>query len=769
MPLLSLPGLELARFRRSMLTKLALVVAVVIPMLYGGLYLSANWNPSARLDQLTGAVVDLDQPASTTGADGSPTTVDAGRQIVDTLTGGSAGGFTWVTATPAEASDGLDDGRYAAVITIPQTFSADLSSIAGASPTTAGLTVATNDANNYLVGTITNTITTNLRDSLDDNSSRTYLDNIYQAFNRISDSLGQAATGAGQVADGAAQVDDGAGKLSSGLATLDDGAGKLTDGTGRLADGASSLATGARDLSDGANKAAGGAADLSSGLAKLRDGSAELPGQTRQLADGATTLAAGAHQVADGTAQLAQTAQQLTDLAAKASPVPGKLDELSAALAAASTQAAGSEQRLGSDILPAVRALADAQPDNADVQRLLAQVSQAADGSDTAGPLSQVLGKASTDAATLAAGLQTLGGNLGDADDKIQQLAAGAAQVASGADQLAAGNGKLAAGIPTLTDGIATAADGAGTLADGTAQLASGAGTLADGAAQVSDGATQADTGARQLASGIGDAHSGATQLVTGADQLATGSRQLADQLSAGTRSVPTYDDADRADRAAVAARPVDTDRTRLNAVASYGDGLAPYFLPLALWIGGMISYMLLRALSARALASTMPSWRVALSGWLPGAALAVLQAVALISLAHFAVGVQAPNLWALYGFAVLTAVVFASIHQACNALLGSVGRLVALILLMLQLASAGGTYPMETAPAFFHAISPFLPLTWAVRGFRHLIAGGDPAAVAASAVALVAFGAVALGITVFAAVRGRTWTIAKLHPSLSL
>jgi putative membrane protein len=208
---------------------------------------------------------------------------------------------------------------------------------------------------------------------------------------------------------------------------------------------------------------------------------------------------------------------------------------------------------------------------------------------------------------------------------------------------------------------------------------------------------------------------------------------------------------------------------TRAHAVSTYGEGLAPYFVCLALWIGGMITYMVLRAVSPRALATTASSWRAALSGWLPGAAFGVVQAGALLACLHLFLGFRAASPWATVGFAMLVAVVFTSVHQCFTALLGGIGRLVALVLLMLQLASAGGTYPVETAGPFFQAISPFLPLTYGVRGLRRLIAEGAGPQVWSDVGALVVFGLLALGVTLIACERRRTWSITRLHPSLTL
>ncbi|BBE21775.1 hypothetical protein MN0502_06580 [Arthrobacter sp. MN05-02] len=232
---------------------------------------------------------------------------------------------------------------------------------------------------------------------------------------------------------------------------------------------------------------------------------------------------------------------------------------------------------------------------------------------------------------------------------------------------------------------------------------------------------------------------------------------------------MPDHDDAERSALSGVGASPVSIERTRTNAVDAYGEGMAPYFIPLALWVGGIVTYTVLRAVSPRALASTAASWRISAAGYLQGALFAVLQALVLLGILVAGVGLTSPHPVALVAFTILTALVFTAIHQALVALLGGVGRLVALVLLMLQLTSAGGTYPVMTAPGFFQFLSPLLPMTHAVEGLRHLIAGGDPGVAWIAAAQLLVFLVLAAALSVHATHRNRSWSLEKLHPSLAI
>ncbi|GAB3469474.1 YhgE/Pip domain-containing protein [Kineococcus endophyticus] len=699
---------------------------MIVPLIYGGLYLWSNTDPVGRLENLQAVVVNSDVPATVTGVDGSPRTVDAGKELVEQLTGpDAAAGFHWRTATEEQAAQGLRDGDYAAVLRIPSGFSAALASTGGADPQQAKLSVTTDDAENYILGQVTNTIATTIRTKVATGATTNYLENVYVAFSSIHDSLGKAADGAGQLADGARKADEGAGSLVVGLGDLDKGAAQLVDGTGQLRSGSAQLATGTAKVATGADGAATGAGQLATGLDQLRTATKDLPAQTAQLSAGASQVATGAGRVADGADAVAGAANRVLPALQQAQQLSPLVDQL----------------------LAQARQLSAASPDDANLAATVRSLEQAQ--------------QALADGSVAGIGQQV--------QQQVGALATGARQLSDGASAVSTGAGKLAAAAPALQQGVAKAADGADALATGTRQLATGAHSTADGASALSTGAARVDDGATALLNGTSKAKDGAGQLADGTQQLADGAGSLQSQLAQGQGKVPVYTGDAATDRAGVVAAPVAADRVKEHAVPRYSDGLAPLFVPVALWVGGMVTYMVLRAVSPRALASTASSYRAAVAGWVPGALLGVAQAVVLWLVLLLAVGIASPNPVATVAFAALVAVVFTAIHQCLNALLGGVGRLVALVLLVLQLTSAGGTYPVGTSPTFFEALHPFLPMSYAADGLRHLVTGAAAGPVLLDAGVLAAFGVLALSVTVLACHRRRTWTVAKLHPSLTL
>jgi putative membrane protein len=240
----TLPAVELRRFTGSPRALLALFAVVLVPLIYGGLYTWANESPATRLDQRQAAVVNLDQPVTLTRPDGTEQLVPMGRQVVGKLTGStSTSNYSWVLTDAAEAAGGLDEGRYAAVLTIPADFSAAATSVNGppADARSARLQLRTNDAVNYLDGTLGRAIATATSAEASRSITEGYLGAMYAGYSTLHDQLGSAADGAGKLASGAND-------LASGATAAASGADRLTSGSVQLADGADALRAGAAAL-----------------------------------------------------------------------------------------------------------------------------------------------------------------------------------------------------------------------------------------------------------------------------------------------------------------------------------------------------------------------------------------------------------------------------------------------------------------------------------------------------------------------------------------
>lgn len=423
-------------------------------------------------------------------------------------------------------------------------------------------------------------------------------------------------------------------------------------------------------------------------------------------------------------------------------------------------------------------------------------LSTAADG---AGTLSSGVGTLATGLDSLASGASTAASGAAEYAGGVSEFAGGVSSYTEGVDGIAGGLGtlnqsagqlsQLSAGVKQYTDGVSQAAGGfaqlspqlvgvlsqlpgteqlvaaveatngglaqlssSGTalssqtsgavsglqggisqLASGASQLSAGSGSLRSGAEALASGASDLSGGVSQLADGAGASASGAHQLHDGASQLATGLSDGAEQASAlgGTDPKAT---------AEVIAEPVGVDLKRDNEIGTLGEIIGMVFVPVGLWIGALAIFLLMKPVTALALGSTASTARIVGRGLARGFALAAAQALVVVALLHTTLGVSWATLPATLGFSLLIALAFVAVHHFLVTAFGRVGIVISLVLLALQLTSAGGLYPVQILAVPYQIVSPFLPLTWAVQGMQAIVAGVGGSAVGTPAAMLALF-----------------------------
>jgi putative membrane protein len=447
--------------------------------------------------------------------------------------------------------------------------------------------------------------------------------------------------------------------------------------------------------------AADGATQVSSGVGSLAGGLGELSNGVASAASGATDAANGATAYADGVAQYTSgvdgIAGGLAELDAGTAGLDGLSDGWDQYVGGISAGVSTIETQVG-PIADRLDALIAENPD------LVAQYPQIA---EAAGAIDGVRGQLGA----LVTGGQTL-----------------AAATRSGIDGVQSGISGLAGGAAELSAGSAGIRDGGYGLASGIGELAGGLDALSTGAA---------------------DAASGATQLAGGADALAEGLTTGAEQASALT-------DIDAATTADVVAEPVTSSTARDHEIGSIGEVIGMLFVPIGLWLGAMAMFLVFRPFDREALRSTTSTGGLVVRSLGRAGLLALAQAVAVVLLLHGALGVAWTLIPQTFAFAALLALAFTAIHAFLTLAFGRAGMLVSLVLVALQLAASGGLYPVEVLSGPFQAISPFLPLTWAVQGMQLIVAGAGGAAVATAAGMVALFGHAGVIGTALAVARPR-------------
>lgn len=364
-------------------------------------------------------------------------------------------------------------------------------------------------------------------------------------------------------------------------------------------------------------------------------------------------------------------------------------------------------------------------------------------------------------AQTAASGSATLADGTASLADGTAQLASGAETLASGAHQVSAGNQQLAdvadrAGsavqqaadalpqvrtdistvltergfTPEEIDEVLATLDPLGTqLQDGNTRVQSAVDKvdeLAAGAASVASGADDLATGAGTIATGAASANDGASQLRDGLAILTSGTTELRDGLSDGVDAIPSSTPDLRSLQADTIANPVAVSSDKVASAEDYGAGLAPFFAALSAWIGIYALFLIVKPISRRAITALHSPIRITLAGWLTPAMLGAVQMIGLMGILAITLGFTFDYPLGTLGVMVFASATFAAIILALNVWLGSVGQFLGLVLMVLQLVTAGGTFPWQTLPTPLAALHHVLPLGYVVDAMRQLMYGGD-------------------------------------------
>ena len=712
---LPVPASRLARFElrrfRGPLPRAALIFVMLVPTLYGAIYLSANWDPYGRLSRLPVAVVNADVPTTFQNE-----TIAAGADFVSELKKGAA--FQYHDVDEPTAQQGLRDGDYYLVISVPADFSTSLVSGAGDDPQRAKVMLYRNDANGFVVGSITGSAQNSIARAVNEAAEVAYFNAVFANLTKIRDGMVDAQRGAAE--------------LAKGLTSAQQGASALHAGTTKAAAGARQLATGASTLATGLENAETGASSLSSGLSELKTGTKKLR--------------SGADQVADGTQQLNDRVTPVLDDVLDVLPkVKSDAAELNKTLNSIDDAVGSGNQTISSDLATVSKALDDAvraNPDLADDPAVKRAKSALATAEKRADSVASHVDTAVDRANAINDRLQSnaLTDKVKGARDNVVKLNTGAHEVATGAASVAAGVAKASTGANSLAQGIESASDGA-------TKLSAGASSLAGGAKDLDRGAAQLDTGLTKL-------QDGATKLETG--------------LAAGVKRLPALSGDQQRDAVQVLAAPADVSMQVLNPAIYYGRGLAPMFFAIALWVFGISVFLVVRPITGRALAGRASPVRLALTGWLPVGGIAVVGGLLMAGVVWVLLGLNPVHPFLFLALLVLAACCFSAIAQLLRTALGEAGSPLLLVLLILQLASTGGTYPTPLLPGFFAALSPFMPMTYLIDGFRVVISGGELTHLARDAAVLLAIVVVTHALSVLVVRRRQGFTVKDLHPPLA-
>lgn len=471
-------------------------------------------------------------------------------------------------------------------------------------------------------------------------------------------------------------------------------------------------------LGDGLETAAGGAATLHGGLTQLQAGAQTYNGGVRQLAVNQRAMANGLARLGDGSRQLQAGLGQLSNglpsesqvaqLTSGMKQLQAGLNQLNTSVHNPSPTLVNQQSKVQSEARDLAQtmqtSLADLSAAGA-IMKDLGSQAVASGGSTTItlpqiSQLSQALSKTQTiitQAAALLKDLQILAQSL-----STQQA------------QLQTGVSTLTNGVNQLAPNVTAALNGYNSVRAANNQLLAGSSSLTNGLAQVQTGSQQLANGARLLDSRSGVLTNGASQLAGGADTLATKLADASRQLKIQPTGAATQQQM---------ANPVKSETTKQGDVPNYGYALAPYVLSLSLFVGAIALNIIYP------IRKTFAEQENAFRWWLAKASVtgvaAFAQATILMLIIVYCLGLVPDHPMNFIGAIYLTSFVYMSIVSLLVIVLDNPGRFLAMVLLVLQLGSSEGTFPIQTANGFFQAVNPLVPMTYSIRALRQAISGG--------------------------------------------
>ena len=571
--------------------------------------------------------------------------------------------------------------------------------------------------------------------------------------------INQLYTGVGSYTGGVSQLNAGLNQFSSGVSAYTNGVGNLAIGANQLSNQSATLRMSVEQLSEGIQQfsskldASSEQKDqinqLSSGLNQLNQAIQNIDvGDTKQLDSVLSSIVSLSNQMlASAQSDKATTLANIQSTAAYQSLTSEQQAEISASVSQNSTDSIQSAQSIVALVQGLQGSLENLQNQSSNLSTLKNQANQ-------------VLPLASTSLTGLSSGLTEIQGavtsKLVPASQSITSgvnaYTAGVDKVSQGASQLSEKNStltsslnQLVSGSTTLTQKSSSLTAGVGQLVEKTPELVSGieklstgsnqlnqksqeliagvdklqlgSGQLADKSSQLFSGASQLENGANKLADGSGKLTEGGIKLASGLEDLQTGVASLGRGLSNASDQLKTV--STESQNAEILSNPLSLSKTDNDQVPVNGIAMAPYMISVALFVA---------AISTNMIFAKLPSGRHPESrwAWLKSRAeingiIAVLAGILVYGGVHL-IGLTANHEMRTFILIILTSLVFMSMVTALTTWNSRIGAFFSLILLLLQLASSAGTYPLDLTNDFFRAISPWLPMSYSVSGLRQTI-----------------------------------------------
>ncbi|VGQ70683.1 phage infection protein [Streptococcus pyogenes] len=708
---------------------ITMIGVALVPALYNLSFLGSMWDPYGRVNDLPIAVVNHDKPAKR--ADKSLT---IGNDMVDKMSKSKDLEYHFVSAK--QAQEGLKEGDYYMVVTLPEDLSQRAATLLNPEPQKLTIRYQTSKGHGMVAAKMGETAMAKLKESVSQNITKTYTSAVFSSMTDLQSGLKEASAGSQALASGAKTAQAGSQTLSTNLAALTGASQQFQQGTGRLTSGLTTYTDGVNQVKNGLGTLSTDIPNYLNGVSRLSQGASQLNQGLSQLTQ-ATTLsdekAKGIQSLIVGLPVLNQGIQQLNTELSTLQPPNLNADELGnslGAIAQAAKQVIAEETAAQNEELSALQATSVYQSLTAEQQGELAAALSQSDKSQTVSAAQTILSSVQT----LSTSLQSLSQE--DQSKQLEQLKEAVAQIANQSNQalpgassaltelstgLAKVNGSLnqqvLPGSNQLTTGLAQLNRYNTAIGSGVIKLSEGANALSSKSGELLDGSHQLSEGATKLADGSSQLSQGGHQLTSGLTELSTGLSTLNDSLAKASQQLSLVSVTDK--NAKAVAKPLVLNEKDKDGVKTNGIGMAPYMIAVSLMVVALSTNVIFaNSLSGR---PVKDKWDWAKQKFVINGFISTMGSIVLY-LAIQLLGFEARYGMETLGFIMLSGWTFMALVTALVGWDDRYGSFASLVMLLLQVGSSGGSYPIELSGAFFQKLHPFLPMTYVVSGLRQTI-----------------------------------------------
>ncbi len=684
---------ELKNIIKNPKVLIPIIAILFIPIMYSGMFIYAFWDPYAKVEHLPVAVVNQDK-----GAAFEKEELHLGNDLVDNLKEKKKLDFHFVSEQ--EARKGLENQKYYLLVEIPSDFSTNATTLLDDQPKKLQLNYVPNESSNFLSAKIGDSAMKEVKSSLAKSVTETYSETMFDKMKEMGNGFSQANDGAKKLEDGAGKLAGGADKLKSNLETLASKSVEFGNGVTKAKDGSVELSAGTNQLSNGLGQLYDANGQLMNGVSKLKDGTDQLASGLAQSGNGLNMANQSMGRIVSGTSQIKEGAATLSQKLGDANTGAVSLQNGAQSLNQGINQ-------LHDQLAPILTSL----PEEKRVQ-IEAAFTQLQNGS----------GALESGGADLAAGTQSLHAGANQLTSKIAELNAGQIKLQDGIVQLNDGSTKLTDGATKLQTGEKDLLAGMNQFNQKLGEAKSGSKDLAEGASSLQQGMSQLSSSSQQLSSGTGKLATGSESLASGTKELENGTSELHSKLGSAAEKSGNIHADDKTYN--MMGDPVHLNTNAIHPVSNYGTGIAPYFLSLGLFVGALLLTIVFPLVDPIARPRSGFSWFF--TKYIQLALIGVLQSLIVAAILLFGLDLHVESVPHFILFMIVTSLTYMALIQLLVSTMGNPGRFIAIIILILQLTTSAGTFPLELLPDNIQPLHKWLPMSYTLDGFKAVISSGD-------------------------------------------